>query len=71
MDVLFIQIHKFHPRGYVKNNYLQEVCIEARTVHYDTKWQDDWEWTVRTRKEVAVTYIKIRSQKLLSGTEEI
>jgi len=37
MDVLFIQIHKFHPRGYVKNNYLQEVCIEARTVHYDTK----------------------------------
>lgn len=37
MDVLFIQIHKFHPRGYVKNNYLQEVCIEARTVYYDTK----------------------------------
>jgi len=30
-------MHKFHSRGYVKNNYLKEVCIEARTVYYDTK----------------------------------
>lgn len=37
LDVLFIQMYKFHPWGYVKNNYLKEVCIEARTVYYDTK----------------------------------
>ena len=37
LDVLFIQMHKFHPWGYVKNNYLQIVCIEARIVYYDTK----------------------------------
>jgi hypothetical protein len=37
MDVLFILMHKFHPRGCVKNNYLQEVCTEARAVCCDTK----------------------------------
>jgi hypothetical protein len=71
MDVLLKQTHKFRPRGYVKNNYLQEECIEATTVYCDTKWQDNWEWIVRKWKEVAVTFIKIRSQKLLSGTEVI
>jgi len=37
MDVLFIQMHKFLPRCYVKNNYLQEVCVEVRTLYYNTK----------------------------------